>query len=93
MLFRESAKTVAVMAFDGWLFLHLTDQFAHLHGHRPGASEVRSWERSVPVLAAALNDAGLGDVEVVLEYTLPLNSKRADAVLVRSPPRTPTSTA
>jgi hypothetical protein len=33
------------------------------------------------VLASALDDAGLGDVEVMLEYALPLNSKRADAVL------------
>lgn len=61
MLFRASAQTVAVMALDGSLFLHLTDQFVHMHGYRPGDSEVRSWERSIPVLAAALNDAGLGD--------------------------------
>ncbi|MGW5211117.1 DNA/RNA helicase domain-containing protein [Streptomyces sp. NPDC004051] len=81
MLFRASAKTVAVMALDGSLFLHLTDQFVHMHGYRPGTSEVRSWERSIPVLAAALDDAGLGDVEMMLEYALPLNSKRADAVL------------
>ncbi len=81
MLFRASAKTVAVMALDGSLFLRLTDKFVHSHGYRPGASEVRSWERSIPVLAAALNDAGLGDVEVMLEYALPLNSKRADVVL------------
>ncbi|MFD5661577.1 DUF2075 domain-containing protein [Streptomyces hirsutus] len=81
MLFRASAKTVAVMALDGSLFLHLTDQFAHMHGYRPGTSEIRSWERSLPVLAAALNDAGLGDVEMMLEYALPLNSKRADVVL------------
>lgn len=69
------------MALDGSLFLHLTEQFAHMHGYRPGPSEARSWQRSIPVLAAALNDAGLGDVEVMLEYALPLNSKRADAVL------------
>ncbi|WP_031510608.1 DUF2075 domain-containing protein [Streptomyces megasporus] len=81
MLFRASAGTVAVMALDGSLFLHLTEQFVHTHGHRPSFSEARSWERSIPVLASALNDAGLGDVEVMLEYALPLNSKRADAVL------------
>jgi hypothetical protein len=52
-----------------------------MHGYRPGASEVRSWERSIPVLAATLNDAGLSDVEMMLEYALPLNSKRADVVL------------
>ncbi|MFJ5608265.1 DNA/RNA helicase domain-containing protein [Streptomyces sp. NPDC093221] len=81
MLFRASARTVAVMALDGSLFLHLTEQFVHMHGYRPGASEVRSWERSIPALASALGDAGLDDIEVMLEYALPLNSKRADAVL------------
>ncbi|MEU2447295.1 DUF2075 domain-containing protein [Streptomyces althioticus] len=88
MLFRASAKTVAVMALDGSLFLHLIDQFVHMHGYRPGTSEVRSWERSLPVLAAALNDAGLGDVEMMLEYALPLNSKRADVVLAGVHPST-----
>ncbi|MFF3286423.1 DNA/RNA helicase domain-containing protein [Streptomyces sp. NPDC003023] len=81
MLFRGSATSVAARAMDSSLFLHLTERFVHMHGYRPGASEVRSWERSIPVLAAALNDAGLGDVEMMLEYALPLNSKRADVVL------------
>ncbi|MFJ7768261.1 DNA/RNA helicase domain-containing protein [Streptomyces sp. NPDC097107] len=88
MLFRASAKTVAVMALDGSLFLHLTDQFVHMHGYQPSTSEARSWERSIPVLAAALNDAGLGDVEMMLEYALPLNSKRADVVLAGVHPST-----
>ncbi|MFJ5838029.1 DNA/RNA helicase domain-containing protein [Streptomyces shenzhenensis] len=81
MLFRASAKSVAARALDSSLYLHLTEQFVRMHGYRPGTPEVRSWERSIPVLAAALNDAGLGDVEIMLEYALPLNSKRADAVL------------
>ncbi|MEO3756210.1 DUF2075 domain-containing protein [Streptomyces sp. B6B3] len=81
MLFRASARTVAAMALDGSLFLHLTEQFVHMHGYRPGSSEIRSWERSIPALTAVLNDAGLGDVEVMIEYALPLNSKRADVVL------------
>ena len=41
-----------------------------------------------PVLASALNDAGLGQVEMLLEYGLPLNSKRADAVLAGVHPET-----
>jgi hypothetical protein len=81
LLFRASAKTVPVMALDGSLFHHLAEKFVRMHGYRPGPAEARSWERSIPLLAAALNDAGLGDVEVMLEYALPLNSKRADAVL------------
>lgn len=88
MLFRASAKTVAAMALDSSLYLHLTEQFIHRHGYRPTPSEARSWERSIPALTAALNDAGLGDVEVMLEYALPMNSKRADAVLAGTHPRT-----
>jgi hypothetical protein len=88
LLFRASATTVAAMALDSSLHLHLTEQFTHTHGYRPGPSEVRSWQRSIPALAAALNDAGLGDVEVMLEYALPLNSKRADAVLAGTHPAT-----
>ncbi|WP_067397491.1 DUF2075 domain-containing protein [Streptomyces sp. F-3] len=88
MLFRESAKTIAARALDSSLYPHLIEQFVHMHGHRPSAAEVRSWERSIPALVAALNDAGLGDVEVMLEYALPLNSKRADAVLAGVHPAT-----
>ncbi|MFF2521721.1 DNA/RNA helicase domain-containing protein [Streptomyces liangshanensis] len=88
MLFRDSAATVAAEALSGALFFRLTEQFAHVHGHKPGASEVRSWERSIPVLAGALNDAGLGQVEMLLEYGLPLSSKRADAVLAGVHPET-----
>lgn len=50
-------------------------------GHRPGTAEFRSWKRSLPVLAGDLRDAGLGGVEMLLEYKLPLSSKRADVVL------------
>ncbi|MFE6893303.1 DNA/RNA helicase domain-containing protein [Streptomyces sp. NPDC057694] len=88
MLFRDSAAAVAAECLSGALFLRLTEQFVHVHGHRPGGSEVRSWERSIPALVNALNDAGLGQVEVLLEYGLPLNSKRADAVLAGVHPKT-----
>jgi hypothetical protein len=88
LLFRASAKTIAARALDSSLYLHLTEQFSHLHGYQPSPSEARSWERSIPTLTAALNDAGLGDVEVMLEYALPMNSKRADAVLAGVHPRT-----
>jgi hypothetical protein len=81
LLLRESAASIAVRALDNSLYLHLTEQFVHMHGYRPGPAEVRSWERSIPALTAVLNEAGLGKVEVMLEYALPLNSKRADAVL------------
>lgn len=88
MLFRDSAAAVAAECLSGSLFLRLTDQFVHMHGHKPSAAEARSWERSIPVLANAMNDAGLGQVEMLLEYGLPLNSKRADALLAGVHPET-----
>ncbi|MFI5982617.1 DNA/RNA helicase domain-containing protein [Streptomyces sp. NPDC051555] len=82
MLFRESAASLANRTrVEGRLAELLTENFSHRHGHRPHASEVRSWERSIPALTNALIEAGLGEVEMLLEYGLPLTSKRADAVL------------
>ncbi|MGD6746132.1 DNA/RNA helicase domain-containing protein [Streptomyces sp. BH106] len=88
MLFRASAAAVAAECLSGSLFLRMTEQFAYLHGYRPSVAEAQSWERSIPVLAGALNDAGLGQVEMILEYGLPLTSKRADAVLAGVHPAT-----
>ncbi|MFD8021352.1 DNA/RNA helicase domain-containing protein [Streptomyces lavendulae] len=88
MLFRDSAAAVAAEILSTSLFLRLTDQFVHVHGHKPSQAEVRSWERSLPVLAYALNEAGLGQVEMLIEYGLPLSSKRADVVLAGQDPAT-----
>ena len=60
----------------------------HQYGQRTGPSEMQSWRRSIPVIAQDLVDAGLADVEVILEYQLPLTSKRADVVLAGTNPRT-----
>jgi DUF2075 family protein len=50
-------------------------------GWWPSESEQRSWQRSLPVLAQDLMEAGLGNVEMMIEYQLPLTSRRADVVL------------
>ncbi|KOX22481.1 MULTISPECIES: DUF2075 domain-containing protein [unclassified Streptomyces] len=70
------------------LSARLAEQFVHDHGHKPSAAEVRSWERSLPALTSVLLEAGLHDVTVLLEYGLPLTSKRADAVLAGVHPKT-----
>ncbi|MFD7032295.1 DNA/RNA helicase domain-containing protein [Streptomyces sp. NPDC059917] len=88
MLFRDSAAAVAAEILASSLYFRLTEQFVHVHGHKPGAGEIRSWERSIPTVVNALNDAGLGQVEVLIEYGLPLTSKRADIVLAGRHPKT-----
>lgn len=82
LLFRESAASLANRTrLEGRLAELLSENFLHRHGHKPHAAEVRSWERSIPVLTHALVEAGLGEVEMLLEYGLPLTSKRADVIL------------
>jgi hypothetical protein len=87
-LFRASADAVRARAESGTLSEVLTEQFVHAMGYRPSPAEIRSWERSLAVLGRDLVDAGLGDVEVLLEHKLPLTSKRVDAILCGSHPRT-----
>ncbi|MBX6383123.1 MAG: DUF2075 domain-containing protein [Microbispora sp.] len=59
----------------------IAEQLHHAYGINAGRSERRSWANSLPVLARDLVEAGLGGVEMLLEYQLPLTSKRADVVL------------
>lgn len=65
----------------------LTEQFKYQVGYRPSPSEVKSWQQSLDVLATDLDEAGLGQVEALLEYQLPLTSKRADVVLCGKHPQ------
>ena len=66
----------------------IAEQMTIRTGRRPSTSEFRSWNRSIPALRADLVAAGLGDVEMLFEYQLPLTSKRADVVLAGRHPRT-----
>lgn len=53
------------------------DQFRYM----PPDSEVRSWQNSLRVMAGVLQDAGLRDNGVIIEYRLPLTSKRLDFMI------------
>jgi hypothetical protein len=59
----------------------IADYLRTTTGRSPSESERKSWRRSLPVLARDLVDAGLGNVEMLIEYQLPLTSRRADVVL------------
>ncbi|MGV9827851.1 DNA/RNA helicase domain-containing protein [Gordonia sp. NPDC003429] len=66
----------------------LTDQFFYEFGYHPSKAEVRSWDRSIGVLVSDLEDAGLGESEMLIEYRLPLTSKRADVLICGRHPKT-----
>ncbi|MCQ4619586.1 DUF2075 domain-containing protein [Corynebacterium sp. CCUG 59401] len=63
-------------------------QFAATRLPDPSLSERNSWRNSLPKLATELQEAQLEDVDVFLEYRLPLTSQRADVVLAGIHPKT-----
>ena len=85
-LLRGSVAALARQAAANSLVPHLLEQFRFQFGYNVPDSKVRSWELSIPALLGQLTDAGLGEVEVLVEYQLPLSSKRADVVLVGQHP-------
>src|SRR3954452_24327865 len=60
---------------------------AHTMHRTASPSEIRSWDASLAALAADLEQAGLQGVEVLVEYQLPLSSKRIDVLLAGEHPR------
>jgi uncharacterized protein len=80
-LIRRSAASLAAMAGNGSVAEFMFEQMLYGAGPRPSPGEKRSWDRSIPVLAHHLVQAGLSDVEVLLEHRLPLSSRRVDAIL------------
>ncbi|MFF3207694.1 DNA/RNA helicase domain-containing protein [Streptomyces sp. NPDC002962] len=83
-----SARALAEAASVGSLVDSLGTQFRFTYGFEAGVSEKRSWGNSLPALARTLLDAGLGDVEVLVEYPVPLSSYRVDALLAGAHPET-----
>ncbi len=59
---------------------------AHRYNRTTSEAERRSWDASLAALAADLEQADLGGVEVLVEYQLPLSSKRVDVVLAGQHP-------
>ena len=66
----------------------LLAQMLYRTGRRPSPGEANSWRASLPVLARDLLDAGLPDVEMLIEHQLPLTSRRIDVVLAGYHPGT-----
>jgi hypothetical protein len=85
-LLRGSVAGLTTQAAGSRLVPQLIEQFRFQFGYEPSRSEVRSWDRSIPALLSQLTGAGLDEVEVLIEYRLPLTSKRADVVLLGEQP-------
>jgi hypothetical protein len=79
--FRVSAASLVGSAMERQIAGIIADHLRATTGRSPSESERKSWRRSLPILAHDLVEAGLGQVEMLIEYQLPYSSKRADVVL------------
>jgi uncharacterized protein len=86
-LVRRSARSL-YMEEPQSIVEHLIRQLLDQTGHGAGPAERKSWLHSLPEVAALLRDAELDGVEVLLEYPLPLTSRRADVILAGANPHT-----
>ncbi len=59
----------------------LKDAFFAYHRFQPGPSEVTSWRNSLRATAQVFQEAGFDDHGVILEYQLPMTSKRLDCMV------------
>lgn len=59
----------------------LESAFVEHFRHRPSPAEVRSWEESLARLGLVVSSAKLTDHGIFLEYQLPQNSRRIDALI------------
>lgn len=86
-VFRRTAGTLA-SPMERRFSEVLAEHLRMTAGINASPAERRSWDRSLPVLAHDLVQAGLSQVEMLIEYQLPLTSQRADVVLAGQDRRT-----
>lgn len=87
-LLRSSVAGFETQLASGSVVEQLMSRLLATTGRHASEGEVRSWKASLPVLVNDLVSAGLFNVEVIVEFQLPLTSKRVDAVLAGTDPKT-----
>jgi len=85
-LYRGTAESLAAQAVAGELVQAITARYEAALLCAPSEAEIHSWENSIPALLDEVLAAGLHKVEVLIEYILPLCSKRIDVLLVGTSP-------
>ena len=87
-LYRGNGHTFAADLEAGNLEDQLVSAFQGQIYKLPSPPEVRSWHNSLPAVATQLRAADLMGIELLLEYTLPLTSRRIDVLLIGRHPAT-----
>lgn len=67
--------------FQGQIAEKLRNSFFEHFRHYPSPSEVSSWKNSLRAMSQVVEHTGLTDHGVILEYQLPLSSRRLDCMI------------
>lgn len=59
----------------------LGEAFFKYYRYRPSPNEINSWRNSLRAISLVLNHAHLHDHGIILEYQLPMSSKRLDCMI------------
>lgn len=60
----------------------LASKFRSAFGQSANSSQEEAWRKSIPLLVTRLQEAGLGDDMILIEYRLPFEGERCDAVIL-----------
>ncbi len=80
-LYFGSASQFIEDTFRNRIAVKLTESFQRNLGYRPANSEIRSWEHSLRAMCTVAQYAEFKDQGILLEYQLPLSSKRLDCMI------------
>lgn len=81
-LYHGSSHHFVQDSFQNAIARKLTVAFQSHFRYLPPQSEVRSWQNSLRAMAAVLQEGDLLGTNVVVEYQLPLTSRRLDCMVV-----------
>lgn len=80
-LFAGSSDTFINLNLNNQIAEFLRKEFFKQFGCNPSSNEVMSWRNSLLRMSLILQSAGLHDNGVIIEYQLPLSSKRIDVLV------------
>ncbi len=80
-LYSGSSRQFVNDTFENRIAGKLQEAFRRAFHYEPPASEVRSWQNSLRAMSSVLERAGLDDHGILLEFQLPLSSKRLDCMV------------
>ncbi|HSK96391.1 MAG TPA: hypothetical protein VK891_07235 [Euzebyales bacterium] len=80
-LYHGSTSDFVEQATQNRIAQTLRNAFFAFYGFEPSPSELRSWRNSLRALANAVGGAGLVDHGILLEFQLPMSSRRIDALI------------